>query len=58
MPGYEKTVKFITRDGEAKAIKFQVCGVNKPLASVSKICDTGHRVVLEAKGGYIEDLNR
>ena len=32
----------------------QVTQVRKSLMSVSKVCDTGHRVVFERSGGYIE----
>ncbi len=50
MPSEGEKTKFMTKDGEPKAIRFQVCDVNKPLASVGKICVTGHRVAFEAKG--------
>ena len=33
----------------------QVCEVNKGLLSVSKIAKSGHRVVFDADGSYIED---
>ena len=36
---------------------FQVCDVTKPLASVSKICRKGHRVVFEEGCSYIENLH-
>ena len=36
-------------------ITAQVCGVNKPLLSVSKIVAAGNRVVFDPDGSYIED---
>ena len=32
---------------------FQVAKFNKPLASVGKLLDTGHRVVLDEDGSYV-----
>ena len=35
----------------------QVVDVTKPLLSLRKVCEAGNKVVLEEKGGYIEDLS-
>jgi hypothetical protein len=35
-------------------LKMQVTDVKKPLMSVSRICDAGHRVVFTKGGGTIE----
>ena len=43
-------------DGQSREIAAQVCDVNKPLLSVSKIVNAGNRVVFDGDGGYIEDL--
>ena len=49
----------LTREGQWKNLKFQVCDVTRPLASVSKIVDAGHTVVFapDWKGGsYIMNI--
>ena len=50
----EKSVAFATDDWQGRNMKFQVCDVTKPLASVSDICKKGHRVVFDADWSYIE----
>ena len=52
----EKQVTLITRERAQPNITFQVTDVKKPLASVARVCDSGNRVILEAHGGYIENL--
>ena len=51
----ERHVILGTQIGSIKAMKFQVADVTKPLASVMRICNAGHRVVFDAEGSYIED---
>lgn len=50
----EKDVKVITEEGHKCMLKMQVTDVKKPLMSVSRICDAGHRVVFTKGGGTIE----
>ena len=55
----EKIVSMMTQEGQWKNLKFQVCDVTRPLASVSKIVEAGHTVVFNPswKGGsYILNL--
>ena len=52
----DKKIAFITDEGEQRDMLFQVCDVTKPLASVSRICKKGHRVVFEDGCSYIENL--
>ena len=52
----EQRVNAVTPTGQKISFKTQVTGVHRPLMSVSRICDGGHRVVFEADGGYIESL--
>jgi uncharacterized Zn finger protein (UPF0148 family) len=55
----EKIVSMVTAEGQWKNLKFQVCDVTRPLASVSKIVESGHTVVFNPswKGGsYILNL--
>ena len=47
-------VKVRTKEGHKCVMKMQVTDVQKPLMSVSRICDAGHRVVFLRDGGYIE----
>ena len=51
----EKKFNGFTEDGMAREITAQVCEVNKPLLSVSKIVAAGNRVVFDPDGSYIED---
>ena len=52
----EKMVNIVTKEGSRCAVRRQVTDINKSLMSVSRICDTGHSVIFEASGGYIEHL--
>ena len=45
-----------TEDGEARGLTAQVCDVNKALLSVRRMVATGHRVVFEPTGSYIQDV--
>ena len=50
----EKDVKVMTHEGHRCLLKMQVTDVKKPLMSVARICDAGHRVVFTKDGGSIE----
>jgi hypothetical protein len=52
----EKHVKVRTKEGAKCLIRMQVTDVRKSLMSVGKVCDEGHRVIFEQKGGYIEHI--
>lgn len=52
----EKHLKVVTQEGQKCTINMQVTDVQKPLMSVSRICDAGRRVVFAKEGGYIENL--
>ena len=52
----EKKFKGFTEEGTLKNITAQVCDVNKPLLSVSKVVAAGNRVVFDKDGSYIEDI--
>ena len=41
-------------EGLARSITAQVCDVNKPLMSVHKLVQSGHAVVFDEIGAYIE----
>ena len=44
----------MTNEGEIRGMKYQVAPVAKPLVAVKRICQTGHRVVYDGDGSYIE----
>lgn len=50
-----KKVRFRTADGETKSMAFRVAPVTKALASVSRICKQGNRVVFDAEGSFIQN---
>ena len=52
----EKKFTGITENGIAREITAQVCEVNKPLLSVSKIVAAGNRLVFDPNGSCIEDI--
>ena len=49
----EHKVRFLTNDGTWASLLFQVAGINKPLASVSRLIDEGWRVVFDIEGSYL-----
>ena len=52
----EQRVRVQTKEGAMCMLKMQVTDVRKPLMSVAKICDTGHKVTFSSHGGEIIDL--
>ena len=50
----EKEVKVRTKEGHRCMLRMQVTDVQKPLMSVPRICDAGHRVIFTKQGGHIE----
>ena len=50
----QKHIPVFTEAGQRCRLRMQVTDVKKPLLSVSRICDTGHRVIFDKQGGYIE----
>ncbi len=52
----EQQLQMITREGLHRGMRFQKTGVQKILASVSRICEYGHRVVFEKGNSRIEDV--
>ena len=51
----EKEVPMITEEGEKASMTFQMADINKPLASVRRMCEAGNRVVFDEEGSYIEN---
>ena len=53
----EKRVTCITPEGHRQSWMFQVADVNKVLASVSRICESGEeRVIFQKGNNYIENI--
>ena len=52
----EKRFTGVTEEGSLRQITAQVCDVNKPLLSVSKMVTAGNRVVFDKDGSYIENV--
>lgn len=50
----EKDVILGSLDGHTRMLRMQVTDVQQALLKVSRMCDTGHRVVFTRKGGYIQ----
>ena len=53
----EKSFLAYGEQGQVRAIKAQVCEVNKALLSVSRMVQAGNRVVFSNSGSYVEDEN-
>ena len=51
----ERTIEGLTEEGQNLRMKITVADVSKVLASVSRICECGCRVVFDNEGSYIED---
>ena len=49
----EKRFMATTEDGQVRALKAQVCEVNRPLLSVKKAVAAGNTVVFDEGGSYI-----
>ena len=52
----QKTIKFITDEGQKKKMVCQIAKVNKILASIAAICDKHNEVVFRKDGGEITSL--
>ena len=53
----EKRVTCTTQEGHRQSWMFQVADVNKVLASVSRMCESGrHKVVFQRGDSFIEDI--
>ena len=57
----QRVVSLMTKEGGRRDMKFTVCGVSRALGSVSQMCRTGYRVVLnppwDGSGSYIQHLD-
>ena len=47
-------VTFLGGDSGGRGITAQICDVHRPLMSVKRMCKSGHRVVFDDEGSYIE----
>ena len=53
----ERRFHGVTESGHVRGITAQVCDVNKPLLSVSKLVASGNRVIFDERGSYVEDIS-
>ena len=51
----ERIIEGLTEGGQKLKMRITVADVSKVLASVSKICECGRRVIFDEEGSYIED---
>ena len=51
----EKKFVAVSAEGVEKGLTCQICDVNRPLLSVSKIVNAGHKVTFTNAGSWIED---
>jgi hypothetical protein len=49
----QTTLSFMTADGTWGKWIFQIAAINKPLVSVSKLVESGHKVIFDESGSYI-----
>ena len=49
----QQLVRLMTLDGLWTEILFQLAAINKPLVSVSKLIETGYRVIFDEDNSYI-----
>ena len=52
--GEQSICGFTDGEGLARTVTTQVCDVNKPLMSVHKLVQSGHAVMFDENGAYIE----
>ena len=51
----EQLLPLVTKEGTLRSMKFQAAPVSRPLGSVMRMCKSGHRVVFDDDGSYIEN---
>ena len=51
----EQRLLLVTDEGTCRGMRFQAAPVTRPLGSVKRICQSGHRVVFDEEGSYTEN---
>jgi len=49
----EQKLPLLTQEGSLRAMTFQAAPVERPLGSVKRMCNSGHRVVFDDEGSYV-----
>ena len=49
----EQRLPLITREGSTRSMTLQAAPVDRPLGSVKRMCQAGHRVVFDSDGSYV-----
>ena len=53
----EQKIPIWTQEGTVRILTCQAAPVSRPLGSVKRMCQAGHRVVFDEEGSYIENKN-
>ena len=57
--GDKKFIAYMTtvqgQDSEGRGVTAQICDVHRPLMSVRKMCKSGHKVIFDEEGSYVEN---
>ena len=51
----QQQLPLLTMEGTLRGMTFQAAPVSKPLGSVKRMCSSGHRVVFDDEGSYIQN---
>ena len=51
----QQQLPLLTMEGTLRGMPFQDAPVSKPLGSVKRMCSSGHRVVFDDEGSYIQN---
>ena len=49
----QRSVKALTNEGEPVTMAWQVADIQRPLASIGRMCDAGNTAIFTKNGGYI-----
>ena len=49
----EQRLPLITREGSTRSMTLQAAPVDRPLGSVKRMCQAGHRIVFDSDGSYV-----
>ena len=49
----EQRLPLITREGSTRSMTLQAAPVDRPLGSVKRLCQAGHKVVFHGDGSYV-----
>ena len=50
----QKRLSVVTEEGHPTCTTYQIADVTRPLCAVSRMCDSGNKVIFHKDGGYVE----